>query len=118
MRQARDKPVSNRINVIRHDNGNRSSCLLGSTGYCRATRDDDVYLETHKLGGKLTQPISFFLCISLLNDDVFPLRVPKFAAAPPESPKLGHLRGKRGGGKKSLSGDFLRALPLDGNPKS
>src|SRR5215467_4880194 len=108
MRQARNKPVSNRINVIRHDNGNRSSCLLGSTGYCRTTRDDDVYLETHKLGGKLTQPISFSLCISLLNDDIFPLRVPKFAQALAECLKLGNLRGSRGSGQISYSRDFPR----------
>src|SRR5439155_23001297 len=34
-------------NIKRHDNGNRNSRFLGSTGCCRTTCYYDVYLETH-----------------------------------------------------------------------
>ena len=47
-------------------------------GY-RTSRDDDVYLETHKLGRKRRDAIEFPFRISLLNDNVFPLDVSKLA---------------------------------------
>src|SRR5207249_2165608 len=33
--------------IMRHDNGNRDSCIFSGTGYWRTSRDDDVDLETH-----------------------------------------------------------------------
>ena len=50
----------------------------------RTSRDDDVYLETHQLGRKRREAIGFSLCISPLNDNVFPLHVPKLAQTLPE----------------------------------
>ena len=46
---------------------------------CRTSRDDDVYLETHQLGRERGEAIEFSLCISILDDNVLPLHVPKLA---------------------------------------
>jgi hypothetical protein len=64
---------------MRHDNGNRRSCRFGSTGGRRTKRDNLVYLETDQFGRQLIQAIEFSLCPSNVNDNVFPLCVPKLA---------------------------------------
>ena len=56
-------------------------------------RDDDVYLETHQLGRERREAIEFSLRISPLNDDVFPLHVPKLAQTLPECLDAGVSRG-------------------------
>src|SRR5262244_2971909 len=50
--KAGDNPSTNRIVILRHDNGNRRSCFLGGTGCCRTTRDDHLYLETDQFSCK------------------------------------------------------------------
>jgi hypothetical protein len=43
----------------------------------RTTGNDDVYLETHQFGRERRQTIKLSLCVSILNENVFPLRVAK-----------------------------------------
>ena len=57
---------------------------LAARGSCRTADDDDVYFETHEFGRKRGQAIEFSLCISILNDDIFPLDVAKLAQTLPE----------------------------------
>src|SRR5262249_53119521 len=82
--KASDESVGNGVANLRHDNGNRSCRFFGGTGCCRTTRDDDIHLETHQLGDERRNAIKFSLCRSPLNDNVFPLYVPKFAQTLPE----------------------------------
>src|SRR5262249_37126238 len=82
--KAGDNPSTNRIVILRHDNGNRRSCFLGGTGCCRTTRDAYLYLETHQFSCKASYPISFLLCNSPLNHNVVPLHVPKLAKTLPQ----------------------------------
>ena len=65
--------------ILRHDNGNRTRRFLGGTGCCRASRDDDVYLETHQFGRKAREPIELALGKSPFNGNVFALDVAKLA---------------------------------------
>ena len=60
------------------------------------TRDDDVYLETHQFGRERGEAIEFPLCISILNDNVFPLHVPKLAQTLPECLDAGRDSGRGG----------------------
>src|SRR5262249_7877942 len=101
----------NRVTIKRHDNGNRSSCLLGGTIYI-PTCDNDVYLETHKFGEKVRKPLCFSLGHSILNDNVFSLHVPKLAQTLPESLDAVRDNGGRGTDHKSYPRDFLRLLRL------
>src|SRR6266545_3488109 len=78
-RQTGDEPVANGIIIEPHDNGNLNSCFLGGTGWCRTTRDDDIYVEPHEFGREFTQTSWLPLCISILNDNVFALHVTKLA---------------------------------------
>ncbi len=43
----------------------------------RATRDDDVDFETHKLRRERGETIEFSLCMSKLDDNILPLHVSK-----------------------------------------
>ena len=72
------------------------SRFLGGTGCCRTSRDDDVYLETHQLGRERGEAIEFSLRISPLNDNVFPLHVPKLAQTLPECLDAGRDSGRGG----------------------
>jgi hypothetical protein len=100
-RQASDDPIPNRISFVRHDNGNRVRRFLGGTGYWRTGRNDNVYLETHQLGRERGEAIEFSLCISILNDNVFPLHVAELPQTLPE--RLGASHDRRSGGTKYAS---------------
>ena len=67
---------------------------LSGTGCCRATRDDDVYLETHELSRKRSEAIALSFCKSPLNDNVFPLDVPKLPQTLPECLDAGRVSGR------------------------
>src|SRR5207245_11176258 len=83
-RKAVLEPVSNRVIVERQDNGNRNSCFFGEAVYRRPTGHDDIYLKTHEFGRKFRKPLGFTLGPSRLNDNVFPLHVPKLAQTLPK----------------------------------
>ena len=59
-------------------------------------RDDNVYFETHEFGRKRGEAIEFSLCRSPLNDNVFPLHVPKLAQTLPECLDAGRGSGRGG----------------------
>jgi hypothetical protein len=54
----------------------------------------------------------FSLCISLFNDDVFPLNVPKLAQAAPESRKPGGLSVRSGAGEVAYPSGLGQLLRL------
>src|SRR5262249_35618046 len=97
-RKAGDEPVCNRITILRKDNGNRGRRFLGGTGCSRTTRDDDINLETHQFSRLRWQAIEFSLCISILNDNVFPFHVTKLAETLPERLVAGRVSGRGGTG--------------------
>ena len=84
---------------------------------CRTTRDDDVYLETHELGRERREAIEFSLCISPLNDNVFPLDVPKLAQTLPECLDAGRDSGRGGTSLDILSGGFSSAAAPEPQPQ-
>ena len=43
-RQTGYETISNRIAILRHDDGNRVSCVFGSTGDCLPTRNNHIDL--------------------------------------------------------------------------
>ena len=78
-RKTCDEPAADRIGILRHDNRNRRSCFLHTTGYRRTTRDDEVDFETHELGGKLAAALDFSFCRAPFDDDVLTLNVSELA---------------------------------------
>jgi hypothetical protein len=74
--------------------GNQRSCFLGSTGWRRTARDNDIYLEAHKLGRKGCEAIAVSIGESPLNGDVFPLHVVKLAKSLPERLNARGVSGK------------------------
>ena len=58
------------------------------------------------------QAIEFSLCISPLNDNVFPLHVAKLAQTLPECLDAGRVSGKGASTRISYPGDFRRLLRL------
>src|SRR4029453_17924457 len=63
-RKTGNEPVANRVKIKPHAAGDRNSGFLGGTGLCGTSRDDDVYLKTHKFGRKRGEAIWFSLCVS------------------------------------------------------
>jgi hypothetical protein len=108
--KAGDESCANGIGIVRHDNRNRSSCLLGGAGCLPTGRDDDVYLETHKLDGKRWEIIEFSLCISILNENVAPLHIPKLAQPLPECLNAVCASGRRDRYQVSDPWELLRLL--------
>ena len=74
-----DEPASDRIDILRHHNGDRSRSSLGGTGRARTSCDYDIYLEAHQFDGKRPDTIGVALTRSVVNNNVFPLHVPKLA---------------------------------------
>jgi len=60
----------------------------GSTGRASASRNDDVYLETHQFGRN-----TILFSISPLDENVFPLLIPKLAQTLPECLGAEFLKG-------------------------
>src|SRR4030095_8593194 len=56
-RKTGNEPISNRVKIKRHNDGDRNSCFLDCTVCLRTSRDDDVYLKTHKFGRKRREAI-------------------------------------------------------------
>ena len=79
--KARDEPVAHGIGVLRHDNGDRGSCRLGGACCRGTTRDNYVYFQTNQFRRKLIQAIYLSTGISILDDKIFPFRVPKLKQA-------------------------------------
>ncbi len=73
-RKAGDKPVSNRVVIKRHDNGNPRSDFLNRARGRRTARDDDVNLETRPIGGDLIAALRFSFGRAPLDDNVLALR--------------------------------------------
>ena len=67
------------------------SCFLGDTGCRRTSRNDDVDLEVHEFSRKVGEALVFSLGPSILNDNVFPLDVAKFAQTLPECLDAGRV---------------------------
>ena len=93
--------------ILRHDNGNRNGCFLGSHGLLPTSRNDDVYFETHQFGGKRGEAVQFSLCISPLNDNVFPLHVSKLAQTLPECLDAGRRERKGSSIRNPMRGTFV-----------
>ena len=80
--------------------------MFGSAGCLRTGRDDDIYLEAHQFVRERWETIQFFLCISRLDDDVFPLHVPKLAQTLAERLAASRDSGRGDGNQESDPGDF------------
>jgi hypothetical protein len=76
------------------------------------TRDNHVYLETHKFGEKVRKPLYFPLGHPILNDNVFSLHVPKITQTLPKSLDSVRDSGRGGTDHKSYPRDLLRLLRL------
>ena len=71
--------------ALRHNDGNRAGCVLGSTGCCRTTAVTMMStLRRTSSAASVRERDRFSLRISVLNDNVFPLHVPKLAQTLPE----------------------------------
>src|SRR5438093_7883193 len=81
--------------IAHHNDGNRLGRVLGRPDrHVPSCYHDDINLETHQLGRKLTLAIRFSLCVSILDDDVFPLHVPQLAQTLPERLVAGRVSGR------------------------
>ena len=90
--KARDKAIANRVIIPCHDNGDRSSCFLGSTGGRRTRYEDHIQLENEFVRER-GQTFRFPFRISILNHNVFPLHVAKFAQTLPKRLKASRYVG-------------------------
>src|SRR5437868_12836024 len=78
-----------------HHNGNRASCVFGGNGRWRTACHDNVYLDTDWLVRKSRHAIGFSsICISILNENIFPLYVAKLAQTLPKRLCAGRESGK------------------------
>ena len=75
--------------------------------YLPDRRDDDVYLETHKLGRKRALAIAFSLSRSPLNDNVFSLDVAKLAQTLPECLDAGRAAEREDDVRYPIRGIFV-----------
>ena len=78
-RQAGNESRPNGITTEGHDDRDHLSCVLRSLDCFIPCGHDDVDLDMDQLGRERGEAIEFSLCISILNDNVFPLDVPKLA---------------------------------------
>src|SRR4029077_9330885 len=101
-----------------HDNGNRVSSFLGSLRIRRAGRDNDVHVETNQLGRKIGQSIEFSLCISVLNDNVFPLHVTEVAQTLAEGLGAGRDSGRKRRNEESYARELHWLLRLGWRARS
>jgi hypothetical protein len=76
----------NRIDpTTRHNDGNRLGRILGRPDrYGASSYHDDINLETHQLGRKLSEPIDLPLPISVLDGDVLTFYVATLAQSQPK----------------------------------
>ena len=113
-RQARDKPAADRVGILPHDDRYRRSCFLEGTGYCRPSRDDEVHLKTHELGGNLAATLGFSFCRAPLDDDVLALDIAELAETLAKSFDATGDRRSRSVEVKSYARGFRRLLCLRG----
>src|SRR4029453_12911338 len=76
-RQAGHEPARDRIDMNRHDDGDRRRGALGRLGSGGGARDDDVHVEPNQLGGEGGEPVSVVAVESALDEDVLALDVPQ-----------------------------------------
>jgi len=76
-----------------------------------------LYLQSYKLVGERCQTIEFTLCVSPLNDYVFPFHVTKLVKASPERLVTGRKCGMEIIREKSNPRDFRRLLRFSANAK-
>ena len=76
-RKTGHKTGSNRITDDGHDNRYRCGRGLERLGRRRSTRDNDVDIVPHKIGGKLRQPVDSVLPPSPFNRDRLPVDIAK-----------------------------------------
>jgi hypothetical protein len=62
-----------------HDNGNRASGFLSIAGRRTTCGYNDIDVETDEFLRKVRDAVEFFLTVSKLNDNVFPLDITKLA---------------------------------------
>ena len=78
--------------TARHNNGNRLGRIHGRPDRrVPSCCHDDINLETHQLGRKLSEPIAFPLRISVLGSDVLSFYVAPLAQSQPNCLETGGL---------------------------
>jgi hypothetical protein len=65
-----DQPRAHRISRNRNNNRDRTRCLFCGLSGRRVHCDNDIHIESDKLGGEWTQTVHLTTCISILNADV------------------------------------------------
>jgi hypothetical protein len=64
-----DQSSSYWISGSGNNDGNRTSCLFSGLSGRRVHRNDDIYIETDKLGSECVETVKLTPCVSILDAD-------------------------------------------------
>jgi hypothetical protein len=83
-RQALNKPTRNRVTRSRHNDRDCPGSVFGNQSIGGKASDDDVNLETDKIGGEVREAIASTLRIAVLDADILSFNPSEVAETLPE----------------------------------